>query len=679
MSVNITRDDTVGVISFSNPPVNALNGALREGLLKAVLELSDDLLIHAIILWGGDKNFIAGADISEMNLPPAPPFLPELVEALDHSPKLVIAALSGPALGGGCEIALACDLRLAAPGASIGLTETRLGLIPGAGGTQRLPRLVGVSKAVELICSARILRVQDALALELVDKLVAGDLLVEAVDLAKKLVREGRASKRRTSSLVSQQESPEEFEQAVSKARKAAKGVKAIEDVIRVISAAQGDFKTGLALEREAFLALRASPQAAALRYMFFAEREAGKLAILKGVEPQPVHRTAVIGAGTMGAGITAALLLSGLPVTLIERDEDAAAKGEARVRGLLTRAIESGRIQAEQIALTVSTDWSLVAQADLIIEAAFEDLSVKQDIFKRLDEVAKPEAILATNTSYLDVAAIATVRPKTILGLHFFAPAQVMKLLEIVHTPSTSPKALATALALSKRLGKQPVIAGNQEGFIGNRVYACYRRHAEYLLEDGAFPHEVDAAMEAYGMAMGIFAVSDVSGLDIAYAMRRRQDSTRNPAERYVKVPDLLVEMGRLGRKTKAGWYAYDDAGNRARDKIVEEVILKARAERGIAPCDLIPEKIQFRLLSVMANEGAKLLMEGVAQRASDVDVAFVNGYGFPRTKGGPMWAADEAGLTAVLNELKIAKIVPAEILVELEENNRRLSDWRQ
>ena len=678
MVVEISRCDGVAVIAFDHPPVNALNGALRGGLLQAVQELAADARIGSLILWGGEGKFIAGADISEMSRPPESPVLPDLIAALDACPKPIIAALSGAALGGGCEIALACDVRLAGPKASIGLPETRLGIIPGAGGTQRLPRLVGVAKAIELVCGARILKAQEALALKLVDRLVEGDLLAEAKALAKLLIVEGRTVKRRVSALTPPAEKPGAYEEAVRIARKNAKAVPAIAEAIRVISLATGDFAAGMAQERDAFLALRASAEAASLRYMFFAEREAAKYPGLHDVTPHQLNHAGVIGAGTMGAGIAAALLLAGLQVTLIERDEDSARQGAARVQALLARFIDTGRIKAGDIQLIADADWGLLADADLIIEAAFEDLAVKQEIFRKLGDIAKPDAVLATNTSYLDVTAIAVTRPDHVLGLHFFAPAQIMKLLEIVRTEATSLKTLATGLALAKRLGKQPVIAGNKEGFIGNRVYAAYRRHAEYLLEEGALPQEIDEAMEAYGMAMGIFAVSDVSGLDIAYAMRRRQDATRDPTVRYVKIPDILVEMGRLGRKTKAGWYSYDDAGKRSVDPMVTDVITKARVERGITPRRFTSAEIQRRLLAVMANEAAALLMEGVAHRASDVDVAFVNGYGFPRHRGGPVWAADETGLTAILAALRAAGIVPANLLIELAEENRRLHEWR-
>lgn len=673
MTVEIKHQGRVAVIAFHNPPVNALNDALRAELLAAVQALSTNDEVDALVLWGGEGKFIAGADISEMSRPPAEPFLPTVIAVLEACPKPIVAALGGATLGGGCEIALACDLRLAAPKARIGLTETKLGIIPGAGGTQRLPHLVGRAKAVELICGGQILKAHEALALGLVDEIITQDLYAVAI------ARACQAVKRRTSALPIPQDAPGGMDEASAKARKAGKGAPAIEAAIEVISAVGDEFSAGLARERSAFLALRASPEAASLRYLFFAEREAAKIPGLAAVTPRPVQTVAVIGAGTMGAGIAAALLQAGLQVTLIERDEESAQKGAQRVQGLLARAVEMGRLQAQDIHLIATSDWQTLASVDLVIEAAFEDLAVKQEIFKKLAAFTKPQAVLATNTSYLDISAIAQARQEDVLGLHFFAPAQIMKLLEIVRTPATSPQALVTAVELAKKLGKQMVVAGNKEGFIGNRVYAAYRRHAEYLLEDGATPQEIDAAMEVYGMAMGIFAVSDVSGLDIAYAMRRRQDATRDPAQRYVNIPDLLVEAGRLGRKTKAGWYAYDEAGKRIPDPFVAEIIAIARQQRGIVAQSLTPVAIQRRLLAVMAQEGALLLMECVAQRASDIDVAFVNGYGFPRLKGGPLWAADQLGLGQVIAELEQAGVTPACLLRDLASKKQQLSLWQQ
>ncbi|MFG1333613.1 FAD-dependent oxidoreductase [Xanthobacter autotrophicus] len=676
----------VAVIAIDFPPVNALSKTVRQGLLDAIGALADDASVAAIVISGGPGRFIAGADIREMSQPPDAPFLPDVVAAMDACAKPVVAAIAGAALGGGCEIALACDLRLGGPKALVGLTETRLGLIPGAGGTQRLPRLVGVAQAIALICEGRVLKAGDALALGLLDEVVEGDLFAEAI------ARAPGVTKRRLSELPVPAGDDAAEEAAIARARKGAKGVPAIAEAIRVIRAAgEAEFTTGLAAERAAFLALRESAEAKALRHLFFAEREAGKVPGLESVAPRPLEAVAVIGAGTMGAGIAVALADAGLAVTLVERDGEAAAAGLQRLADLYARQVKSGRLTQAQGAerrarVTPTADWSRLAAADLVVEAAFEDMDVKADIFRRLDAVAKPGAVLATNTSYLDLDAIAaeTSRPQDVVGLHFFAPANVMKLLEVVRPARTAPDVIATALALAKRMGKQPVVAGNCDGFIGNRIYALYRRHAEVLVEDGASPQEVDAALEAYGFAMGIFAVSDMSGLDIAYAMRKRRAATRDPAERYVAIADRLVEQGRLGRKTGAGWYAYDAAGGKSADPVVEVLIAEARAEKAIVPRSFTPEQIQRRLLAVMANEGAKALAEGIALRASDIDLAFVHGYGFPRTKGGPMWAADQMGLRAVVTEVEAAHAAggagsePAPLLLALARDGRSFADWR-
>ena len=685
--ISITRHGAVAIVTIDHAPVNALSRGVRQGLLDAVQALEADASVSAIVLSGGAGRFIAGADLKEMALPPDEPFLPQVVGALDASTKPVVAALDGAALGGGCEIALACDLRLGSPKALVGLTETRLGIIPGAGGTQRLVRLVGVAQAIGLVCEGRVLKAGEALDLGLLDAVVEGDLLAEAI------ARAPTVAKRRLAEMQVPAGDPAREEAAAVKALKGAKGVPAIAEAIRVIRAAgEGDFAAGLATERAAFLALRESPEAKALRHLFLAEREAVKVPGLEGAKARPVASTAVIGAGTMGAGIAVALLDAGYPVILVERDEEAAQAGVARIDALYARQVKSGRIteaqKAERLArLVPACDYAALAQADLIVEAAFEDMAVKADIFRRLDGVARPGAVLATNTSYLDLDAIAaaTSRPQDVVGLHFFAPANIMKLLEVVKATHTAPDVLATALALAKRMGKQPVVAGNCDGFIGNRIYAVYRRHAEYLVEDGAAPEQVDAALEAFGFAMGIFAVSDMSGLDIAYAMRKRRAATRDPNERYVSIADHLVEAGRLGRKTNGGWYAYDANGNRAPDPAVSRIIEEARAARGIRPRSFTPEQIQLRLLAVMANEGAKELAEGIALRPSDIDLAFVNGYGFPRLKGGPMHAADVLGLPAILTEVEAAHATggagsdPAPLLARLAAEGKTFADWQK
>lgn len=646
MAVTVTRQGNVAVVGIDWPPVNALSQKVRQGLVDAFAALVEDDAVKGVVISGGAGKFIAGADISEMNLPPNEPILPDVVVAIENCPKPVVAAIDGATLGGGLEIALACDHRIANPKAVLGLTETRLGIIPGAGGTQRLPRIVGVDKAIELICGGKILKAQAALELGLVDGL-SETVLADAVAAAG-TVRKNKVSERAV---------PVADADAVAVAKKvalkAARGVPAIAEAIGVIeAAADGSFAEGMKRERETFLALRESSEAAALRHLFFAEREAAKVEGLDGVAPRAFARTAVIGAGTMGAGIAVALADAELEVKLIERDAEAAKAGAERVGGIYQKLVERGRLSAAEKdarlgRIEATADWEVLRGVDLVIEAAFEDLDVKIDIFKRLDALLPQGAVLASNTSYLDLNAIAeaTGRPQDVLGLHFFSPANVMRLLEIVRADKTAPDVLATGLALAKKIGKQPVVARVCDGFIGNRIYAVYRREAEYLVEDGAAPEEIDAALEAFGFAMGLFAVSDMSGLDIAYSMRKRRAATRDPDERYVDIADRLVESGRLGRKSGAGWYRYDESGAKHVDPEVAALIEGERVRKGITPRTFTAEEIQTRLIGAMAEEGAKILAEGIAQRASDIDVAFVNGYGFPRVKGGPMWFAAQQG----------------------------------
>ncbi|MFD1330137.1 FAD-dependent oxidoreductase [Mycoplana ramosa] len=684
--VSITRHGGVAVITIDYAPVNALSKAVREGLLFAASEVASDDGVTAAVIYGGPGRFIAGADLKEMSLPPDEPYLPDVVAAIDALEKPVVAAIDGAALGGGLEIALACDYRIAGPKAQVGLTETRLGIIPGAGGTQRLPRLTGMATAITLIAEGKILKAAEAEKHGIVDRVVEGDLLAAAIAAAETM------DKRRVRELPVPEGDEAEEEAAAAAAIARAKGVPAVAEVIPIIRTARNPaFSDGLATERAAFLQLRESAEAKALRHLFLSERQVWKVPGLHGASARPVANVAVIGAGTMGAGIAVALADAGLTVTVLERDEAAAATGRERVKGLYERQVTGGRISSESMAerlgrLTVGADWNVLSGQDLVIEAAFEDMAVKTDIFNRLDALCRPGAILASNTSYLDLDAIAAVtkRPEDVVGLHFFSPANIMKLLEVVRGAKTSAETLATALALAKKIGKIPVVAGNCDGFIGNRIYAVYRRHAEYLIEDGASPEQVDAALQAYGFAMGIFSVSDMSGLDIAYAMRKRRAASRDAGERYVTIADTLVEAGRLGRKTGAGWYAYDAAGKKSVDPVTTQTIEAARAARGIAPRAFTPEEIQRRLVAVMANEGAKVLTEGIALRASDIDLAFVNGYGFPRLKGGPMWAADQIGLSRLLEEVEAAHQAggvgsePAPLLIELARTGGTFAAWR-
>jgi 3-hydroxyacyl-CoA dehydrogenase len=685
-AVTVTREGDVALVHIDYAPVNALSRPVRQGLLAAARALACDTSVKAVVIHGGPSRFIAGADIKEMDLPPDEPILPEVVAALEALPQPVVAAIDGVALGGGLEVAMACDLRLATPKASVGLVETRLGILPGSGGTQRLPRLVGTAKAIELIGEARVLRAPEAARLGILDEVVEGDLLAEAVR------RAPGTAKRIVSGLPVPPGDAAAEDAAAQAAIKKGKGVPAIAVVVTLLrETAAMDFAAGLKREREVFLPLRASDEAAALRHLFLAEREAARVPGLEGVAPRAVAQAAVIGGGTMGSGIAMAVADAGLPVTVIERDAEAAAGCAARLRDAYAKQARSGRLSeavaAERTArITPTADWSALAGADLIIEAAFEDMAVKEDIFRRLDAVARPGAVLATNTSYLDPDEIAgfTGRPQDVLGLHFFVPANIMKLLEVVRGVKTAPEVLATGLAFGKKLGKLPIVSGVCEGFIGNRIYAVYRRHAEYLVADGASPREVDAAMEAYGFAMGFFAVSDMSGLDIAWAQRKRRAATRDPGERYVHVADRLCEAGRLGRKTGSGWYNYA-SGKAEPDPAVDALIEAERRQAGINPRRFSAEEIQNRLLAVMANEGAKILSEGISLRPSDIDLVFTNGYGFPRLKGGPLFAADRRGLRAVLAEVEAAAQAggagsgPAPLLRELAGNNSTFKEWQR
>jgi 3-hydroxyacyl-CoA dehydrogenase len=683
--LSLSRRDGVAVVTLANPPVNALSQVLREALLASVTALSQDPSVEAILLTGSGRAFVGGADIAEMNRAPSEPSLPAILAVLETCEKPVVAAINGVALGGGLELALACDLRLAAPGTSLGLPETRLGIIPGAGGTLRLPRLVGLPKAIEMIGQARILKAEEAARLGLIDRVVSGDLLAQAVQSAKTAV------KRRLRDLDIPPSDPATLDKASRAALKAAKGVPAVTEAVAFLKRVpELAFDEGLAQERAIFLRLRASEEAGALRHLFFAERAAQKLADIEGAVERPIAHVAVIGAGTMGSGIAVACADAGLQVLLLDRDGPAVAAGRNRIRQIYDRQVASGRLTAENAAermkrIELSEDWQGLAQVDLAIEAVFEDMTVKAEVFRRLDGLLREGAILASNTSYLDLDAIAalTRRPQEVLGLHFFSPANVMRLLEVVRGARTAPSVLATGMAFARKLGKLPVVAGVCEGFIGNRIFALYRRAVEYLLEDGAAPEQIDGALERYGFAMGPFAVFDLAGLDIAWAMRKRRAGTRDPRERYVAIADRLCEAGRLGRKTGSGWYRYEN-GARQQDPAVHQMIEAERRAKGIAVRTIADEEIVATVLAVMANEAAKILAEDIAQRPSDIDLVMVNGYGFPSIKGGPLYAADRRGLAMVLEDLlPIAKsagvgLEPAPLLIELAGKNSSFAAWQ-
>lgn len=673
------------IIEIDNPPVNATSHAVRAGIAAALTEAAADDATTAIILACKGRGFVAGADIREFGKPPQSPSLSDVCRQIEASAKPVIAAIHGAALGGGCEIAMSAHARIADAGTQLGLPEVKLGLLPGAGGTQLLPRLVGIERALDIITSGRMVSAAEALDIGLIDAVAEGNLIEAALEMAGRIAGQ---PPRRTSQRPAPSADADAINARIAEIERKARGQIAPLRAARSVQAAvRLGFTAGIAQEREAFVELMAGEQSAALRHVFFAEREAGRVPGLEDVTPRPVGTVGVAGAGTMGSGIAAALAEAGLRTIVVEQSPEAAEKGRARIVAIHDRALASGRIDAAshgaRLALTaVGSDMAAFAPCDLVIEAVFDDLDVKQELFRALSAILRPDAILATNTSYLDPDAIASAasHPERVVGLHFFSPANIMRLVEIVRGSATAPDVLASAFALAKRLRKLAVLAGNCEGFIGNRIFSAYRRQCEYMLEDGALPHEIDAAMEDFGLPMGPFAVFDLAGLDIAWARRKRQAATRDPAERYVGVADTLCELGRFGIKTGAGWYVYEQ-GKRRPDAGVA-VIIEAEARRkGIARRPVPAEEIRSRIIAAMVNEGARILDEGMAQRASDIDLVFINGYGWPAWRGGPMFQADRIGAAAILAEVETmhdrdgAGWEPARLLVELARTGGRFT----
>ncbi|UPH70438.1 3-hydroxyacyl-CoA dehydrogenase NAD-binding domain-containing protein [Abyssibius alkaniclasticus] len=630
-------------VSLNAPPVNAAGQALRQALWDAAAAIEADTKIKAVILVGKGRGFCAGADISEFGRPAQAPLLAELLGkiAAAHTPWL--AALHGMALGGGLELALACHARIATPDCQLGLPEVSLGLIPGAGGTFRLPRVIGVAQAVEMICYGKPITGKQAAEIGLVDAL-ADDLPTNALALAQDIATRGLTAVTGATGLRVAPEPPD-WGALTATLRRKTRGQSAPLVALETIQTSLGlPEHKALAQERAAFIALRDGAESAALRHLFRAERAAMRPKQLGTAQPRATSNTGVIGGGTMGSGIATALLMAGYPVTLIERDESAATKGAALVRHNLDAAQSRGLIPDTAALLNTfqtSTDYAALAPCDLVIEAVFEDFDIKRAVFTALEAHCAPEAILASNTSYLDLNALAATlaQPARLLGLHFFAPAHIMKLLEVVETNATAPETLATGFALARALGKVAVRAGVCDGFIGNRIMSAYRRECEYILADGASPADIDAAMRGFGFPMGVFEMQDLSGLEISYAMRKRQAATRNSAQRYIPIADWLVEAGRLGRKTKGGWYAYPDGKTPEPAPDTAALIARYRREAGIVPRRFEETAIMGRILAAMQGEGRAILTEGIANSADDIDVVMVNGYGFPRWRGGPMW----------------------------------------
>ena len=653
------------VVTIDNPPVNALGAAVRQGLLAAMQQAQADAAVAAVLLVGAGKAFIAGADIREFGKPPVPPALPEVCRAIEGSDKPVVAVLHGAALGGGLEVAMSAHYRLALPAATLGLPEVNLGLLPGSGGTQRAPRLMGVQAATALMLSGQHLKAQAALQAGLVDKLVEGaDAQAEGLAYVRELLT-AKAPVRRTRDLAiaEPQAALAWLEEQKAETAKKARGLFSPLKIIECVQAAvQLPFDEGLARERALFIECLDSPQRAGLIHAFFAEREVAKVPEAQAAQPRPVASVAVIGGGTMGAGIAVAALDAGLPVTMIERDAESIARGRANVEKVYNGLVAKGRMTdaakaAVMARYTGSTNYADIAQVDLVIEAVFEDIEVKKAVFRELDRVCKPGAVLATNTSYLDIDAIAasTSRPQDVIGLHFFSPANIMKLLEIVVPAKVAADVVATAFELAKKLKKVPVRAGVCDGFIGNRILAVYKQAADYLMEDGASPYEIDAAVRGFGFAMGPFQVTDLAGGDIGWATRKRRAATRDPKARYVEIADRICERGWFGQKTGRGFYLYPEGARVGQpDPEVLAIVDAERAKKGITPRSFSADDIMRRYMAAMVNEGAKVVAEGIALRPLDVDVTFVAGYGFPRHRGGPMKWADMTGLDKVLADIQ-------------------------
>ncbi|WP_299617856.1 3-hydroxyacyl-CoA dehydrogenase NAD-binding domain-containing protein [uncultured Tateyamaria sp.] len=657
-----SRHGDIAVLTVRNPPVNALSQAVRQGLWDGMDRAEADDGARAVLIVGEGRAFFAGADITEFGKPPLQPHLPDLINRIEASPLLVVASMHGVSLGGGLEVALGCHYRIAVPSARVGLPEVHLGLLPGAGGTQRLPRLTGVEAGLEVMTTGRHVGAKEAHALGIIDVLQDGDPAENGIAYTEKLLSDG-APRRAVSEMPPP--TPIDWDAAFEATLKRGRGQISPAWCVRAVQASvEKPFAEGLKAERQIFYDLMQTDQRQGMIHAFFSERAVSNLPELKGVEPRPVQQIGVIGGGTMGAGIATAALLAGLRVTLLEMSAEAGEAARNRIAGNLVGALKRGKINQKghdtilNDTLSIATDYDRLSDADLVIEAVFEDMAVKKTVFAALDRVCKPGCILASNTSYLDINEIAatTSRPADVLGLHFFSPAHVMKLLEVVVADATAPDVAATGFALGKMLGKISVRAGVCDGFIGNRILSTYRTCADHMILDGASPYEIDKALEDFGFAMGPFAVADLAGLDIGWAVRKRKRAEGlDPRARDAAYADKLCEDGHFGQKTGKGYYDYA-AGPKARvpNPDVMPLIEAERAAQGLTPREFSHEEIVRRYMASMVNEAAKVVGEGIARRPLDVDMTLLFGYGFPRYRGGPLKWADIVGLDGLLADIK-------------------------
>jgi len=683
----------IAVVTADNPPVNALSHPVRQGLVDAFTRAAQDGDARAVVLACAGRTFFAGADITEFDQPVTDPWLPDVVAFIEACDKPVVAALFGTTLGGGLEVAMGCHYRVAAPKARIGLPEVTLGLLPGASGTQRLPRLVGVPHALDMMISGKPIRAEDALARGAIDAIVGEDVRAGAIEYARELLARGAGPRRVRDMSIDKTALPDGFFADYRKSiARATRGYFAPERIVQCVEAAVNlPWDEALALERRLFDECRNSIHSKSMRHLFFAEREVSKVpGIGKDTARRPVKRVGVVGAGTMGGGIAMNFLNAGIPVTVLEVDDAALQRGLANIRRTYEGAVKKGRMREEELArrmdlVTGSVDYADFAGADLVIEAVFENMALKKEVFTRLDAVCKPGAILATNTSSLDVNVIAaqTGRPQDVIGLHFFAPANVMVLLEIVRGAKTAPEVVATAMDLARTIRKVGVLVGVCFGFVGNRMFFPYIREAERMLLEGVPAARIDALASGWGMAMGPLAVMDLSGLDVFHKLNEEwTDRPDDPA--YGRVIAELVGQGRLGQKSGAGVYRYAERKAEP-DPQIEALVRRLAGELGIEAREIGDEEILERLFYSMINEGALILDEGIALRPSDIDVVFANGYGFPRYRGGPMFYADTVGLQSVLDGIARYRQrygdrywTPAPLLERLAREGRTFAEWQ-
>jgi 3-hydroxyacyl-CoA dehydrogenase len=655
----------IGIIWINNPPVNAISIGVRKAIIEGVLNLERDAEIQVGILACEGRTFMAGADITEFGKPPISPGLLEVVSALENSAKPIVAALHGTALGGGLEVALACHYRVAIAKAQIGLPEVKLGILPGAGGTQRLPRLIGVEAALAIIVAGDPIPAAQAAESGVIDKIIEGDLIEGAVAYAQELAaRHAPARKIRDIHIDAGKLPNGYFDQARARLAKEKKNLFAPQRIVDALEAAVAlPFDQGIARERELFMQCQQNSQAKALQHVFFAERKASAIPnIDKSVTLRKIETVAIIGAGTMGGGIAMNFLNVGIPVTLLEVKQDALDRGVGIIRKNYENTASKGRMTLEQVEQRMSLlrptlSYGDLGHADLIIEAVFETMTIKKEVFAQLDRVAKPGAILASNTSYLSIDEIAdsTSRPGDVVGMHFFSPANVMRLLEIVRGAKTAQDVLATVVDVAKRIKKVSVVCANRDGFIGNRMLAGYSYQASLMVLEGASPQQIDTALRNFGMPMGVLQMGDLAGLDVGYKSRKDRDPTTYDG-RVSRAADLLVEMGRLGQKTQAGFYDYAPGDRTPRPSpIVAQVLEKVSREYGVERRQISDEEIVERCFLALMNVGCEVLREGVAYRAGDIDVVYLYGYGFPAYRGGPMfWAESAVGLKSALEKLK-------------------------